>query len=261
MTPRGRKPRMPEVLRALGDAALTRIRKNSAAPMIWEMPKEGESASWASGWFVCPYAKQDEDRWFGLVMSIFGTRQEVVAHMFMTQLAALCDRNWKAPEGWRTDEVQMTQLLVLIHDMRPRNASEAALAAQLCALHLSMMKLGAAQAHTWGGDARAVAIMAKTSRAYADGLMALEKLKGRANKTRQTIKVEKHTHTHQHIHLEGDEKFGGQPHAKATDLIAKLRSLPSSNEGGEIVRFPSGEGEAGLQDARRRKSRRAEREG
>ena len=103
--------------------------------------------------------------------------------------------------------------------------------------------------------------MAKTSRAYADGLMTLEKLKGRANKTRQTIKVEKHTHTHQHIHLEGDGKIGGQPHAKATGPITELRSLPSSNAGGEIVPFASGEGEAGLQDARRRKPRRAEREG
>ena len=84
MLRRGRKPRMPEVLRGLGDAALKQIRKNGAAPMLWEMPKEGEAGSWGSGWFACPYAKQDEDRWFGLVMSIFGTRQEVVAHMFMT---------------------------------------------------------------------------------------------------------------------------------------------------------------------------------
>ena len=252
---------MPELLRTLGDAALKQIRKNGAAPMLWEMAKEGEAGSWGSGWFVCPYAKQDEDRWFGLVMSIFGTRQEVVAHMFMTQLAALCDRNWKAPSGWRTDEVQITQLLVLIHDMRPRNAAEAALAAQLCALHLSMMKLGAAQSHTWGGDPRTVAVMAKTARAYAEGLMTLEKLKGRANRTRQTIKVEKHTHTHQHIHLEGDADFGEQPHAKAAPAIAELRSLPSKNAGGEVVSISGCEGEKGLQDARRHEPRRTQRRG
>ena len=147
----------------------------------------------------------------------------------------------------------MTQLLVLIHDMRPRNAAEAALAAQLCALHLSMMKLGAAQSHTWGGDPRTVAVMAKTTRAYADGLMTLEKLKGRANRTRQTIKVEKHTHTHQHIHLEGDANFGGQPHAKAAAAVAELRSLSGPNPGGEALQSPCGEKQAGLPNARRQR--------
>lgn len=255
MTRRGRKPRMPEVLRPLADAALARVRKMGAVPMVWEMPedvKSGAQGSRCSGWFLCPYDKQDEDRWYGLIMEIFGTRNEAVAHMFMVQLAALCDKNWQAPGGWHTDEVQMTQLLTIIHDLKPRNTAEAGLAAQLCALHLSAMKLGSAIAQTWSPDPRTVAIMAKTARAYSDGLITMERLKGRANKSRQTIKVEKHTHTHQHIHLEGEAKFGGQAHAKAARAVAELRSLSGPSTGGEVLPGPGRQRQARLPHARGR---------
>lgn len=239
-------------MRALGDAALKRVRRNGVGPMVWEIKNE-DGRGPVSGWFSCPYAKEDEDRWMGLIVGIFGVRQEAVAHMFMAQLAALCDRHWKAPRGWHTDEIQMSQLLSIVESLKPRNAAEAALAAQLCALHLSTMKLASSIAHTWGGDGRTAAVMAKTTRAFADGLMALEKLKGRGNKSRQTIKVEKHTHTHQHIHVEREANLGGQAHAKAAGAIAELRSLPGTDTGGESLPLTSGQEQARLPNARRRR--------
>lgn len=230
------------------DAAIARHRKRRWVPEVLERENCWE----------CPYVDEDKDRWWALVFDILGTRQTAVVDVFWTQLCGLLDKDWQAEKGgWITDEKQIRTLLSMMAAMKPCNEAKAAYAAQLCALHVSAMKLGGAIASTWSPDPRTAAVLNKTVRAYGDGLLNLQRLKGKGRKSVQIIKVETHRHDHKHIHLEGVAKNREQPDATGARVVETSASLPGENAGGQVVPLPSREGQEGLPDARRSAGKRS----
>lgn len=205
--------------------------------------------------FVPPYrSDRDKDRWWALFFDALGTRQVSVVTMFIRQLESLVDQRWRDDwQQWTADEEQMIAGFALIQSLKPRNIAEAALAAQLYALHLTNMKLARGANRYQDGDARTTATLARSIRAYGDGLMTMRRLKGKGGRSVQIIKVQTHRHDHQHIHLEGGSINGGRVHAKAAGAIAELRSLSRESADGEAVSIPCREGQACLPDARRGK--------
>lgn len=234
------------------DAAIARHQKR---PFMPPMRADKEFA------FESPYrTAKDQERWWALFFEALGTRQCAVVTMFFRQLESLVDRQWRADwEQWVADEEQMIAAFALIESLKPRNVAQAALAAQLFALHICTMKLARSATCYQHGDARTTATLARSIRAYGDGLMTMRKLQGKGGqRSSQTIKVEKHSHNHQHIHIEGGSENGGQPYGRASRAIAELRSLPSPEPIGFGVPRSGNEGKAGLPKPRGRKSRRSE---
>ena len=175
--------------------------------------------------------------------------------MFFEQLGALCGSTWSAEwEQWAANEGELRSLFAIVQSLKPRNEAEAAYAAQLAALHFTAMKLARGANRYQDGDARTAAILNKTVRAYGDGLLNMQRLKGKGRKTVQVIKVETHRHDHRHVHIEGGSvENGGQPHTKPADGIAKLCALPSQDPLAAVVPLPCRKGQTSLPDARGRK--------
>jgi len=73
----------------------------------------------------------------------FGTRSYAVMWAFMEQLQALCPDKWWDEDArqWRMNEVTFNAVLAMVNSVKPRNEMEAALAAQMTAVHLLTMKV------------------------------------------------------------------------------------------------------------------------
>ena len=143
-------------------------------------------------------------------------------------------------------------ILNMIASIRPRNELEAALAAQMIAVHMMMMKTSAAALRTsWGTDPRFAATAGKLARTYAILSDTLNKGRGGRRSSKQTIIVrqEKHVHHHQHVHLGGGgPESGHQPHGTDTGAIELIASptVRAEDAGGLALPVSSGEGLDGV---------------
>jgi hypothetical protein len=157
------------------------------------------------------------DPWQIQIVDAFGTRSALAAQVFLDQLATLCmGEPSYGPNGWQPDELQLNFALNLVSGMRPRNEAEAALAAQMVAVHFMTMQLSARALRNPYGDPRTAALAGKLARTYAMQAETMAKLKGKAGKQRITVRYERHNHHHEHQHLHaegagGTSDFGGQP--------------------------------------------------
>jgi hypothetical protein len=247
---------MPKSLRPLADKAIARHMKRPLPPKI---NVEGEVGCEYT--FSSPYAKEDGEAWEALLFQAFGTRRITVAQYFIGALVGLVKGVWDA-EGhkWRPSQDEFDAIVAMVNSMQPRNEAQAAYAAQLCALHLSAMRL-AKHTTTHHADPRTVRALTKTVRAYGDGLVTLQRLQGRSRTVKQSIKSESHKHVHQHIHYHGGgAENGSQPHGASegtghnqsagTRLIEARATVPGEKPRGEVVRLPCREGQEGLPVAR-----------
>jgi len=181
----------------------------------------------------------DPDLWGLQLADAFGTRSRAVISTFLAQLAALCtETHWddKARQ-WRLDENEYSAALAIVNATKPRNEIEAALAAQMVAIHLLTMKV-TARAIRYEYDTRTVSVAAKLARTFAMQMEALRATRRRTTTAKQSIKVRKETHQHIHYHG-GDSETDGQPQATRAGQFEKLPALPSPDEGGEVVPLAS----------------------
>jgi hypothetical protein len=203
---------------------------------------------------------RDTEAWQAMVCDAFGTRSEANALTFLNQLVVLCEQNWHADEAgggeWCPDECQLNMILNMIAGIQPRNEMEAALAAQMVAVHMMVMGVSARALQTYAcADPRMAAVAAKLARTFAIQNETLFKLRGRRT-SRQSISVshEKHVHQHHHVHVHrGEEENGGQPHAPMDSrIVGDVRSgaLPRSDAASAAVPVASCEGEGCLPNAR-----------
>lgn len=257
---RAKKPPLPALFKEMGEKAIERHMKRSAPPLISVKQEQG-------GWWVRnPYSDEDDDYWVALLFQNFGTRSQATFRTFIIQLSELCTLEYDHDaQGWQPNEDEMIAAIQIVGSIKPRNEAEAALAAQMVAVHFATMRLGKQVGGMSYPDARTVSVLARSARTYGELLETMHRIKGKRRSTRQSITVrhEKHIHTHQHVHFErGAPDFGGQPHApKGVHGVQKLTSpertaLPGPHESGSTVPLPSGEGEEGLPHARGRKGRR-----
>ena len=194
----------------------------------------------------------DNELWWLQLADAFGTRSSAVIATFMDQLEALCGRDYWDEEArqWRLDENQFSAALAIVNSVKPRNEMEAALAAQMVAVHLLTMKV-TARAIKYDYDTRTAATAGKLARTFTLQLETLQKLRGRERTTRQSITVRKELHQHVHYHR-GEGESEGQPHEPRATTIDQRTSLPSPDKSGDVVPMPSREGKAKVQAPRRR---------
>jgi len=217
-------------------------------------------------WWRPPHESHaDKERWWAMFFDMLGTRQTAVVDMFFDTLSKLVGSTYdKSTNGWVPNRDELRAIFGMIQAMRPRNSAEAALAAQLVALHLNQLRLAAGIANWSGSDGRTVAIMARVTRAYADGLLTLQRLKGRARKSEQVIRVETHKHVHHHQHIQvggGEPNFGGQPQGTEGGEAVECTALPGPDEARAALPIAGCEGKKRVPNARRGKGKRSARRG
>lgn len=150
----------------------------------------------------------DDALWTLQLVQAFGTRSTALIDTFLIQLSRLCPDVWDEDSGaWKMDETEWNALLALVSDHQPENSLQAALAAQMAATHMMMMRLSA-QALNRGssiyhGDA---ALASKVARTFTMQCDAMQALKGKSRVARQSIHVTKEEHQHVHYH---DNRGGG----------------------------------------------------
>lgn len=194
-----------------------------------------------------PY--EDGAAWELLLFDAFGTNSRGACRTFIRQLTSCCGQYWDGDQ-LAPDEDQLSCIITIVRDAAPKNTTEAALVAQMCAVHLATMKMA-----EWAvrGNPQSASIMARLARTYAQQMETLAIVKGKGKRSKQTIKVvqEKHIHHHQHVHLEGGaQEKGKQPHeATGTGQPEKRRPMLGKDTPGNIVPIPRNEGKEALQDS------------
>lgn len=253
------KPPMPANLEPVAEKARERHRKRHMNPGV-AIEVQVEKVTELGYRIASPHS--DTEAWQAMVCDALGTRSEATALTFLYQLTQLCEQAWHPTdeEGrgeWVPDECQLNMILNIVAGTKPKNEMQAALAAQMVAIHLTTMKAGEAALSRGGMDLRTAAILGKLARTFVMQMERMERSKGRKT-TSQSIKVrhEKHVHQHQHVHVHrGEEESGGQPYATMEGRIVSnggSGALPGSNTANGALPVSSSEGQASVPDARRR---------
>ena len=218
----------------------------------------GVMAEERPGSFLVVAPHNDDELWMLQLVQAFGTRSRALLDTFLVQLSKLCPQAWdETARTWKIDETEWNALLALVADHQPENSAQAALAAQMAATHMMMMRLSAQalnRGHTvYHGDA---ALASKMARTFAMQCEAMQALKGKSRTAKQSIHVHKETHHHVHQHdTGGGAENGGRTHdpaesgrtiegGEAVWSKSPIRqALPSaSREGQGAVPLPRGKG-------------------
>lgn len=256
------KPAMPANLEPAASAAVTRHARRSVGPGVAVAVEPNGGAA-----YVLASPHRDTAAWEAMVCDALGTRSASTAQTFLYQLTDLCTPDWHPTEDgqgeWRPDERQLNMILHMVAGIRPKNEMEAALAAQMVAVHMMQMRVSARALSGGCSIPEDTAIAGKLARTFVMQIDSLSRLKGRRSSSKQTITVrqEKHVHNHQHVHLEGegagnrdqshDGGGGSRVRAGATGQPEGRASLPSSKQGGEVVPLRRGSGKEGVPVPRR----------
>lgn len=223
----------PELL-DWGPAAERRAKARPYPPGIMLAPAGFDKEHWTA-----PHS--DPDLWTLQLADAFGTRSLAVISTFMDQLERLCARTvWdEEARQWRLDENQFSTAIAMVNTIKPKNEMEAAIAAQMVAVHFLQMKVSA-RALESSYDPQMSAAASKLARTFTMQLDALRALKGRKQTTRQSIKVTKELHQHVHYHDDrGGRQNATQPHERRAAIADQCEALPSAQSVGTVVPLPS----------------------
>lgn len=245
---------MPALLEPWAEKAKARMDKRPASPGVMMEPR-GDLGDFRA---VAPH--DNHEVWSLQIHDAFGTRSPSTVAVFMEQLRALCGQNWNdQTKAWHPSEVELNAALNFINSIQPRNEAEAALAAQMLAVHFMTMRVSASALNT--GDARTASVAAKLARTYAAQMDTLQQVRGKRRSTRQhiTVKHEKHIHSHQHQHIAAwgcatpdpaPSAIPGEHHPPAieqrTGVIRSGAAVPSKGQIGEVVPIGRRERKAGV---------------
>ncbi|HUD92039.1 hypothetical protein [Sphingobium sp.] len=228
----------PEPLQGVKDAqpaALARQKKRPASPGVMLEPA-GEY-----GWQITS-PHNDPDLWELQIADTFGTRSTSIYRTFMRDLKRLAGQSWdEDTQRWKADETELNAALAMVADVKPRTSMEAALAAQMVAVHWMQMRLSR-DALNRGGMImeKDAAIAGKLARTFTMQIQALQGMKGRKRSTSQKITVRKELHQHVHYHHDrGAGEAPAQTHAQAAARAGELPALPCQDESGRVVSLAS----------------------
>lgn len=234
--PRKRRRVAPEPsaeLLAGKDKALKRARSRPLSPGVMFEPKE-------QGYLITsPHS--DLELWELQVADAFGTRSQSVMRTFLAQLKALVPTAWdEHSERWKPHETELNAALAMVADVQPRNVREAALAAQMVAVHWMQMRLSAAALNRGGMVLdRDAALAGKLARTFTMQLDTLERIRGKRRTAKQSIKVTKESHQHVHYHdHRGGRETEGQSHERTAGIVDQRSAMRCQDEGGEVVPLP-----------------------
>ena len=227
------KPEPGATLQAEKPKALSRARRRPIPPGIMFDHGGGDSYEAAA-----PHS--DHDLWELQIADAFGTRSASAMRSFLDHLRALCATGWDDPnKAWKPNEQEVSAALSFVASVKPQNEAEAALAAQMLAVHWMQMRLSA-QALNNGNMVMAedAALAGKLARTYVQQLQAFREVQGKRRSTRQTIKVSRENHIHYHDHR-GDKENDIQLHGTAARAIGERPALQGEEPGGQVLRLPS----------------------
>lgn len=214
------KPAMPPGLVELALGAKAKHGERFAPPQLAVTAVGG---SWL---FACPYRDEDRDHWDALLFHAFGTRSEGVVRVFLSQLSKLCGQEFEPGQSeWHPNLDELNAALAIIASTEPENEGQAALAAQMVALHLTSMKLGGIMGAMVAPDERTAATLVRTAKAYANLARTLAQLQGKVRGSRHDINVTYYDQRQQAVVVERGQDFGGQP--CGTEQLTQCPSLPS----------------------------------
>lgn len=203
------KPKPHPLNAADKQESIERLKSLPANPGVMFEPDKG------NGWKVTsPHS--DLDLWEAQIAAAFGTNSQSVMRVFLSDLKGLCRGAWDEDvERWKPNEREVNAALAMVNDIQPRNTMEAALAAQMVAVHWMQMRLSADALNNGGMVLeRQAAIASKMARTFTMQLEQLRALRGNKKPVKQTIKVTRESHHHQHIHVhrvEGAGESDAQP--------------------------------------------------
>lgn len=233
------KPEPPSHLAAGKAAAESRANKRPLSPGIMLEPVGEQGYA-----YTAPHS--DLELWDLQLADALGTRSLSVMRTFVRQLKGLVAETWDdAADRWKPNETQLNAALAFVAGIKPRNEAEAALAAQMVAVHWMQMKMSR-QALRYGSiNSTDAGVAGKLARTYVMQLDALAKLRGKRT-SRQSIKVSKELHQHVHYHHHrGDDETQQQPHeAPDAGQPEELRALPGPDPVGRVVPIASGKRKA-----------------
>lgn len=252
------KPPMSALLEPAAAKAIKRHKRRHANPGVAvELAK-------STGAYTVTSPHRDRVAWEAMICDALGTRSESTARTFLIQLTELCGKVWHPDAGgdgdWFPDEVELNMILNFVAGIKPRNEMEAALGAQMVAVHLMQMRLSSRALRGGYVIPEDAAIASKLARTFVMQTDALAKLKGKkTSRQKITVSYEKHEHKHVHVHG-GSDETGSQalaPLGSRADENGGRTPLLGQDAPGNVVLLPCGEGEARVPDARRVKSGRS----
>ena len=111
----------------------------------------------------------DPGLWTLQLAEAFGTRSRAVIDFFLAQLREFCGGNiWdEEAQQWRINETEFSAMLALVNAHRPKNETQAMVAAHLVGLHVLSMKV-TARAIRYPYETRTVTNAAKLATATAN---------------------------------------------------------------------------------------------
>lgn len=246
------RPEPAEELRDWEKQARARAHSRPYPPGIILEPAGFDEEHWTA-----PH--NDIDLWTLQLAEALGTRSLAVISAFMGQIEALCGKQGWDEEArqWRLDENEFSAALAMVNSIKPKNEIEAAMAAQMVAVHLMQMKMSA-YAIKNVGDGKSASVAGKLARTFAQQIETFQRLRAPNRTKRQSIKVSKELHQHVHYHHgRGCDESVRQSHATQARGIAELPSLPCEDACGQTLPGTSGTRQAKVPDARRNQSGRA----
>ncbi len=184
----------------------------------------------------------DETLWGLQLVQAFGTRSYALLDTFLVQLSKLCPQVWDADRRiWKVDETEWNALLALVADHQPENSAQAALAAQMAATHMMVMRLSAQALRGSSIYEADAALASKLARTFAIQCDAMQALKGKSRVAHQSIHVTKEQHVHYHDNRGGarsepqshESRAGVQPCEAVWSEEPGRQSLPSPSRAGE----------------------------
>lgn len=184
----------------------------------------------------------DDELWELQLVQAFGTRSMSLLRTFLRQLSKLCPQAWdEDARVWKVDETEWNALIALVADHQPENSTQAALAAQMAATHMMMMRLSS-QALNRGHTVleKDAALASKLARTFAIQCDAMQALKGKSRVAHQSITVRKEQHVHYHDNRGGGHS-GSQSHGPAGSgrTIEASEAMWSEEPGGQSLPSPS----------------------
>jgi hypothetical protein len=188
----------------------------------------------------------DDELWELQLIQAFGTRSMSLLRTFLRQLSKLCPQAWDEDSRvWKVDETEWNALIALVADHQPENSAQAALAAQMAATHMMMMRLSS-QALNRGHTVleKDAALASKLARTFAIQCDAMQALKGKSRVAHQSIHVTKEQHVHYHDNrgggVSGPQSHGPVESGRTTEASEAVwseepcrQSLPSPSRTGE----------------------------
>lgn len=243
------RPDPPKELKDAEPKLLRRALARNHPPGIIRVPNNKGGHRWAP-----PH--NDTELWYKQLGECFATRSDGAIKTFLRQLEALIDSDYDhTGEKWWANEKQFAAVLDMVSGLKPKNSMEAALAAQMVAVHILTMKVGAYAIRNEYDNRQAVTL-SRLARTFAAQTEAMQALQGKRRKGSQLIKIRKETHQHVHYHHHrGGEESGGQSHGRtdvlAAEIIDQRPALSGPDASGVVVPLSGAQRKGSVQTARR----------